>query len=241
MKVTDKTLSAFLDNELTEAERESVRKRLAADPALAHRLAELALGDAQLQTHDSAIDDHPMRVARTGMLETEHSKDGPSKQGNVVTIPWWHRLRGHAGKTIAAAVIAGVALTQWLALPSSDGPAWSEVANALDRQPSGVVYQIGETASVIPRLTFRSQRDQWCRQYRLETTESASEQIACRSGGGTWEQVARAEALPLPGPDSYQPASGGSVLDETLDGMMAGSPIGPDAERALLQHQWGER
>lgn len=222
MKVTDETLSAFLDNELTEAEMESVRKQLTADPALAHRLAELALVDAKMQTHYSAIDDH-----RT--------------QGNVVTIPWWRRMRGHTGKAIAAAVIAGLVLTQWLALPSNDAPAWSDVVKALDSQPSGVVYQIGDLASVMPRLTFRSQADQWCRQYRLETTESASEQIACRSDGGTWEQIARVEARPLPGTDTYQTASGGSVLDETLDRMMAGSPIGPDAERALLQHQWGSR
>lgn len=241
MKVTDETLSAFLDNELTEAEMASVRTQLAADPALAHRLAELALVDAELQTHYSAIDDHPMPEAVTRMLEAEHSEDGAPRHANVVTIPWWRRMRGHTGKAIAAAVVAGVALTQWLVLPSNDAPAWSEVVSALDSQPSGVVYQIGDHASVMPRLTFRSQADQWCRQYRLETTETASEQIACRSDEGTWEQIARIDAQPLPGADTYQTASGGSGLDETLDRMMAGSPIGPDAERALLQHQWGSR
>lgn len=157
------------------------------------------------------------------------------------TDPWWRRMRGHAGKAVVAAVIVGVALTQWLALPSREGLAWSEVANALDRQPSGAIYQLGEGASVVPRLTFRSQADQWCRQYRLQTTESASEQIACRSDGGTWEQIAQVEAPPMAGPDTYQTASGGNMLEQTLDRMMAGSPIGPDAERALLQHQWAER
>lgn len=157
------------------------------------------------------------------------------------TDPWWLRMRGHAGKAVAAAVIAGVALTQWLAIPSNESLAWAEVANALDRQPSGVIYQIGETSSVMSRVTFRSHADQWCRQYRLETTESASEQIACRSHGGTWEQIARVEAPPLPDPDTYQTASGERMLDQTLGRMMAGSPIGPDAERALLQHQWADR
>lgn len=241
MKMTDETLSAFLDNELTDAEMEMVRQQLMADPALAERLAELASVDAELQAHYSAIDDRPMPAAVTRMLEAEHSQDGASNQDNVVTFPWWRRLKGNAGKAVAAAVIAGVALTQWLALPSNEAPAWSEVVTALDSQPSGVIYQIGERASVMPRLTFRSQDGQWCRQYRLETTESASEQIACRSDGGTWDQIARVESRPLPGTDTYQTASGGSVLDETLDRVMAGSPIGTEAERALLQHQWGDR
>ncbi|MDX1457595.1 MAG: hypothetical protein R3276_08390 [Marinobacter sp.] len=241
MTITDETLSAFLDNELTDVEMETVRRQLAADPALADRLAELASVDAELQSHYGAIDDRPMPAAVTRMLEAEPRRDSTNKQDKVVPFPWWRRMRGHAGQAVAAAVIAGVALTLWLTPPAEEGPAWSEVVNALDSQPSGVVYQIDDHVLMMPRLTFRSQSDRWCRQYRLETTKSASEQIACRSDGGIWEQIARVEAPPLPGPDTYQTASGGSVLDQTLDQMMAGSPIGPDAERALLQHQWADR
>ncbi|MEP1705437.1 MAG: hypothetical protein ABJJ82_13865, partial [Marinobacter sp.] len=79
---------------------------------------------------------------------------------------------------------------------------------------------------------------QWCRQFRLETQTSASEQIACRTGEGSWEQVATAEAEPSLAPDAYQTASGGSVLDEELDRMMATPPVGPNQERALLEQQW---
>lgn len=239
MNMTDETLSAFLDNELPEAEMEAVRDQLAVDPALADRLAELAWVDAELLAHYSSIDDRPMPASVTRMLETDQSQSTASGQGNVITFPWWRRMRGHTGKAVAAAVIAGVVLTQWLTQPSTGDPTWPEVVNVLDNQPSGEVYQVDSLAALTPRLTFRSQAGEWCRQFRLETAGSASEQIACRSEAGAWEQVAQVEVRPSPEPDTYQTASGGSVLDRTLDGMMAGSPIGVDAERALLRHQWG--
>ena len=46
MKMTDETLSAFLDNELTDAEMEAVRDQIEKDPTLADRLAEMASVDA---------------------------------------------------------------------------------------------------------------------------------------------------------------------------------------------------
>lgn len=241
MNINDETLSAFLDNELTNAEMQAVRDQLAEDPVLADRLADLASVDAELQAHYSSIDDRPLPASVTRMLETEPAGGSAPERENVVTFPWWRRLRGHTGMAIAAAVIAGVALSQWLTLPSDSGPAWAEVVDILDTQPSGEVYQVTHEATLTPRLTFRSQGGEWCRQFRLETEASATEQIACRSDAGTWERVARAEAGPSSAPDTYQTASGGSVLDQTLGRIMAGSPIGPDAERTLLQHQWNAR
>ncbi len=238
MKMTDETLSAFLDNELTDAEMEAVRDQIEKDPTLADRLAEMASVDAELQAHYGSIDDHPMPASITQMLEEKASRSAAPGRDNVVTFPWWRRLPGHTGKAIAAAIIAGVALTQWLTVATDGDPMSPAVANVLDSQPSGEVYQVNDQASLAPRLTFQSQAGQWCRQFRLETQTSASEQIACRTGEGSWEQVATAEAEPSLAPDAYQTASGGSVLDEELDRMMATPPVGPNQERALLEQQW---
>lgn len=236
MNMTDETLSAFLDNELTPAEMEAVRDQLAADTAaavqLADRLAELASVDAQLQAHYGAIDDRPLPTSVTRMLE-----DAPADD-NVITFPWWRRLRSHAGKAVAAAVIGGVALMQWSNLPSSGDPAWPAVAQILDSQPSGELHRVDDQSTLTPRLTFRNTADHWCRQFRLETGNTASEQIACRNDGGTWEQVTRVETDSLPESGQYQTASGGRVVDEALDRIMAGSPVGPDQERALLERGW---
>jgi hypothetical protein len=151
------------------------------------------------------------------------------------------RKRGHAGKAIAAAVILGVVLVQWMVPSYQGGPAWPAVANVLDKQPSGEGYQVTSDTTLTPRLTFRSQSGDWCRQFRLDTANSAYEQIACRNKAGDWEQIARVAAESSPGKATYKAASGGNVLDDTLDQMMAGAPIGPDEERALLAHQWKGR
>ncbi len=238
MNLTDETLSAFLDNELTEAEMEAVRDQLAADPALADRLAELASVDAQLQAHYGSIDDRPMPESVTRMLEAGHSRASAPERENVVTFPWWRRLRGHTGKAVAAAVIAGVAMTQWLTLPSNGQTASPAVAEVLDSQPSGEVHEVNGNTMLTPRLTFRNRAGEWCRQFRMDTEKSASEQIACRTDGGAWQQVAREDAEPLPEDELYQTATGGKVLDQSLDRMMAEPPLGPDEERALLDQQW---
>jgi len=250
MNTTDETLSAFLDNELTEADMEAVRDQLAADPSMADRLAELATVDAELQAHYSLIDDRPLPESVTRMLEGIPSRNAAPGKDNVVSFPWWRTMqwrrtmqwqgsmRGHVGKAAAAAVIAGVALMQWFDMPLNGDPAWPAVTQVLNSQPSGEIYQVSNQATLTPRLTFRNQAGEWCRQFRLESTDAASEQIACRSKAGGWEQVARAEVEPSSESGNYQTASGGNVLDETLDRIMANSPIGPEKESALLEQLW---
>lgn len=238
MNMKDETLSAFLDNELTDAEMEAVRDQLEQDPTLSDRLAEIASVDAELQAHYGSIDDRPMPAAITRMLEESASRSAAPAQDNVVTFPWWRRLPGHTGKAIAAAVIAGVALTQWLVVATDGDPMSPAVANFLDSQPSGEVYEVDDHTSMTPRLTFQGQDGQWCRQFRMETQGTASEQIACRTGAGSWALVASAKTEPSLAPDVYQTASGGSALDQELDQMMTSPPIGPNEERMLLKQKW---
>ncbi|MFO7527343.1 MAG: hypothetical protein R6W86_00855 [Marinobacter sp.] len=238
MNITDETLSAFLDHELPEAEMQAVRDQLAADPALADRLAELASVDAELQARYGAIDDRPMPESVTRRLADGPSGGAGGEPGKVIAFPWWRRVREHTGKAVAAAVIAGFALAQWLALPDSGEEAGrAVVAQALETRASGEPHAIDDT-TVTPRLTFRNQAGDWCRQYLVQLSDRASEQIACRTGAGDWEQVAKVDVELSAAPGTYQTASGGSVLDETLDQIMEGPPIGPEAERSLLQHHW---
>jgi anti-sigma factor RsiW len=83
MKMTDETLSAFLDNELTDAEMEAVRDQIEKDPTLADRLAEMASVDAELQAHYGSIDDRPMPASITRMLEEKASRSAAPAQDNV--------------------------------------------------------------------------------------------------------------------------------------------------------------
>ncbi|WP_417567816.1 hypothetical protein [Marinobacter sp.] len=238
MKITDETLSAFLDSELSEPEMESVREQLAVDPSLTDRLAELAGVDSELQRHYCSIDDRPLPATISKMLEVEDQHPASRAADNIITFPRIRRLRGHSGKAIAAAVIAGLALTQWLTLPSEGDPAWTAVARILDSQPSGQTYSISDVASLRPTLTFQNQTGEWCRQFRLDVNNTALEQIACRTESGIWEQRVSVETGQPSTSGDYQTASGGSVIDHHLDRMMSTPPIGPEFEQTLLEKQW---
>lgn len=238
MKITDETLSAFLDNELSPAEMDAVREQVATDPSLADRLAELAAVDSELQGHYGAINDRPLPVSVSRMLTAQNPGDAPQATNNVLQFPWWRRMREHPVKAVAAAVVAGFAMAQWLTAPTEDHAAWPEVAGVLESQPSGQIYPVSEHIELTPRLTFRNQSGEWCRQFRLETANSASEQIACRTDSGSWEQKVQVETGRPVADDDYQTASGGSVLDDQLDRMMSTPPIGRERERKLLERQW---
>ncbi|MBE0486397.1 hypothetical protein [Marinobacter sp.] len=235
MKITDELLSAFLDNELSEPEMAAVRDQIELDPALADRLAELASVDAGLQRHYGAIDDQPVPDSVTRLLK---QPDPVASSNNVVAFPWWRRLREHSGKAVAAAVIAGIAMTQWLNSPNVDPPAWSALAEVLEHEPSGQAYVLGSDITLTPRLTFQNQAGDWCRQFRLDTATEASEQIACRDGRGDWASLVTVNAPSVPDSQRYQTASGGHIMDDVLDQMMAGPPMALDEEAAMLGGRW---
>jgi anti-sigma factor RsiW len=238
MKITDETLSAFLDSELTPTEMDAVREQLATDPSLADRLAELAVVDSELQSHYGEIDDRPLPASINRMLAKDHEETTEQTDNNIVPFPWWRRLREHSGKAIAAAVVAGFAMTQWLTMPSGDNPAWPAVAGLLDSRASGETYSVSEDIKLTPRLTFRNHSGEWCRQFRLQSDSDASEQIACRTQSGAWEQRVQVETGQPVAADGYRTASGGSVLDDELNQMMSTPPLGLEKERTLLEQQW---
>ncbi len=61
------------------------------------------------------------------------------------------------------------------------------------------------------------------------------------SGENTgWPAVAQEEVEPIPASDTYQTASGGHVLDGTLDRMMSGAPMSRSEEQAVLE-RWGDK
>lgn len=241
MNITDETLSAFLDAELPAPEMQAVRDSLRTDPALSDRLAELAVVDSQLFRHYSAIDDQPLPASVTDSLAQAESADSTvsspdvSSAHNVVAFPWWRRLR-HAGVAVAAVVVMAMGVAQLF--DGTSDASWQDVAQGLESAPSGKPVQLTDGRTLTPRLTFRNQQGDYCRQFRLQRSEHASESIACRSGEN-WTLAAKIEVQPSAENKGYQAASGGSVLDDTLDRMMAGGAIGSAEERQLINSGWG--
>ncbi|WP_323751490.1 hypothetical protein [Marinobacter sp.] len=240
MTNVDEKLSAFLDGELLAEEMQQIRDRLAVEPALAARLGELSMVDQALQAHYGEIDDRPLPAAITQLLASADSEqERPSN--NVVRFPLWRRLQAHTGKAIAAALVGGFALAQWLSLPTMDADAsWQEVAQALESTPSGTHYTLATGEQLTPRLTFVNHDGEYCRQFRVQGDIGRSESIACRSGAGgqQWDLAVRLEVADRVSGDRYQTASGGALLDDTLDKMMAGPLLAPEDEQRLIKQQW---
>lgn len=235
MKITDETLSAFLDAELPEPEMEAVREQLQADPALSDRLAQLATVDDKLSGHYSTIDDEPLPESITGLLE------GTAPDSNVVSFPWWRRVRQgarrHTGMAVAASLVMALGMFQFFS--GGQDEQWQVVATALENAPSGTTLELDDGRTLTARLTFENQQGDYCRQFNLQGGGSASENIACRSGE-SWNLAAEKEVTPAAETEGYRTASGGSVLDDELDQMMAGEAISPEEERRLIGSGWQE-
>lgn len=242
MNLTDDTLSAFLDGELPEADMQTIRHQLVTDPALGERLADLAAVDRTLADHYGAIDQRPLPAAVSDLLQT-----GAANQAKVVAFPTWRRarqgLQRRAGTAVAAALALGFGLAQlWHGAPWNGPDDWQPVAEALETTPSGETHTLVTGAELTPRLTFTNQAGAFCRQFHLQGPDKASENIACRSSGpAIWEQVATVAVPRIEAGNRYQTASGGSVLDSTLDQMVAGDLITPARERKLMEDGWQRR
>lgn len=234
MNITDQTLSAFLDAELPEPEMQAVRECLRADPALSDRLAELAAVDSRLLRHYSTIDTQPLPASVTDTLAAGSDGSAISSPDNVVAFPGWRRLRV-AGAAVAAVLVLALAVAQLF--DGGRNASWQTVAQGLESVPSGKPVQLADGRTLTPRLTFRNRQGDYCRQFHLQGPAQASENIACRSRE-SWTLAAQTEVAPSPGNRGYQTASGGSVLDDTLDRMMAGGVIGPSQERQLIESGW---
>ena len=241
MKVNDETLSAFLDAELPEAEMNAVRERLKVDEELSDRLAQLAMVDQHLSNRYSTIDDHPMPDAVTRLLKQADDPENDERGGqdNLIEFPWWRSvqqsIRSQAGLAVAASLVMAIGAVQLWSSGVDDG--WPAVANALETQPSGAAHELGDGRTLLARLTFTNQSGDYCRQFQLRSEESVSENIACKENQG-WSLSAQEGVEDTSGGSGYRTASGGSVLDQTLDSMMQGQALGPEAERRLLESGW---
>lgn len=235
MNITDETLSAFLDSELSEADMDAVRNQLMDDPTLTDRLAEFAAVDMTLQQHYSAIDDRPLPQSIQVLLAPS-TVATPS--ADIVAFPWWRRARHYAGQSIAAALVVGFAVSIWMNTPDAQSSASSSLVAVLEHQQSGIAHAVEDDLTITPRLTFRNTAGTWCRQYRAQQAGAFSEAIACRDTAGRWEIVAHADVDVTAHSERYMTASGGNVLDETLDQLMAAQPIDIGEERALIDNGW---
>lgn len=253
MNMTDETVSAFLDNALSDAEMAQVRDAIAQDPILAARVEAFAVVDERLRETYRAIDQTPLPASVQALLKTraQETEREPSAMvkspagDNVVALhgkpkkmSWSQMAQGLAAVFAVFAVGFGAAIGlgsfSEQKTPEFDGAiAYQDVlSRALSGQP--VLVENGATLTV--QLTFQHMDGRPCRYYSVRGGASGVDSIACISHG-LWQLEARQPAAHLPSQD-YQAASGGSGLESVLDSIVKGDIHTLQQERDFIEQGW---
>lgn len=236
--ISDEMLSAYLDNELSGAELTAVEQALAAQPAVANRLATLKLVNELAKGQSHVMDAQPMPAAVLQLLGSEEAK--PEKAPVLSLL--LHRAQTLAPRSLALAAslvltvgLSLVLLTQYQEQQNNQSAltAYSEI---LDTVASGTKVTT-DNLELTPRFTFVSRANTVCRLYQIDTATSSSNNIACRDGDNWILQTTIATAtLNL---EQYLPASNlEGQIDTVLDELMLDKPLTSDQEKALINRNW---
>jgi hypothetical protein len=237
----DETLMAFADGELDEARSLALEEALADDEALAERLAVFFDSSRLVGDALKPLIDEPVPEALTASVQRmvqEAGQKAAAPQDNIVSFP--ARPKAAAAKPatyswlmpIAAslvAVITGVIGFTLGRMGPSATDSGAEIAAALDREVSGRDVTLG-TAVLHVVATFRDERGELCREYRLTQPASSTQTVACRQDGAWTTRL----ALTTPQAEGYVPASAQETVDAYLASIQAGAPLSAEEERKAL-------
>lgn len=250
--ISDEQLSAYLDHELSGAELTAVEQALAAQPAVAKRLATLKLVNELAKSQCHAIDAEPLPTAVLQLLAgadaaaTPTNAPGPSPELTPVLSPvvslLLHRERKSqmlaprplalTASLVLAVGVSLVLLTEFRQQASVQ-PALAAYTKLLETVASGTTVTTDEF-ELTPRFTFVRRTNSICRLYQLDAAASITDNIACREGDNWTLHTTVAAAAPTSG-DQYLPAGNtGAQLDAVLDELMVNAPLTLAAETALL-------
>ncbi|WP_188151988.1 anti-sigma factor family protein [Teredinibacter waterburyi] len=242
MKITDETLSAFLDAQLTDREMDQVRDRIASDERLANRLAELAENDALVRATYSAIDQQPLPNSITDLLSEKAPAD------NVVQLSVWQRLRSSTQKNLAVAAsitfALGFAISHFSHSPKTDSPktdsptadSWVQVVQALNDTPSGKAVNLVGFGELTPRVSFTDAEGDLCRQFTTRTDSETTQALACINNG-KWQKLA-AFTTAATGAGNYQPATVNNPINDLVDQLAKGPFLNAEQEAQAIENNW---
>ncbi|MBT1450092.1 hypothetical protein KJ365_04310 [Glaciecola sp. XM2] len=222
-------LSAYLDNELSEAERSHFEERLATDEVLAEAFTKYSENDQVYREAFSAIDETPVPDSILSLISESEKDVLLSNQHNVVELKKWRRVKW---LPIAASfLIIALSLPVLFNMNEPDSPS---VASVLDSQLSGQKVEIAATTNLELVMSFIDQQGHLCREYVLSQSNSVEQKIACKIDGMWQTQIS--DTLYNLGGNHYQVASSGGSdkIENWLDLNMSGIPLSTRAEEAAL-------
>lgn len=220
----DLRLAAFVDGELSAAERQAFEAEMAADPALAEAVArERRLRERLAAAYGPVLDEPvPLRLE----LAAQAANDPPKSRWS---LPQW----GAIAASLAAGVLVGrAALPDPGPLRMQDGAlaVRGELAQALDERLAA------EAGPIRVGLSFRSTDGRYCRTFQSSPDRLAG--LACRGDSG-W--VAHTATAWVPAAEAAYRTAGAETPPQVLaavDALIAGDTLDADAERAARERGW---
>ena len=249
MTITDETMSAFIDGELSPAEKREVEQQLAANKELAARLAHLKQADELVRRHARLIDDTPMPASVLAMLQ-----DTPTTStDNVVQMSAWRNsiqtlsdnAQQHLAKAACLVLAVGLAGGYLLGSGSSSNGMQTDIAQtrsgsqteflaAISSAASGESVSLPGNQQLQISFSFEDAGARLCRHYLLESPQQQREGVVCRANN-EWLNVAEMTISTAAAGATYQTAtSSATSIDQILDSLMVNGPLQPEQERSQL-------
>jgi len=266
MTITDETLMAYLDNELSAGDKARIAGQIGRSPDLAERLENMQTVDEMLVRSCHRMDSRPLPRGMMALLDAFPAKvTKETSRPEATILPFRKKLRNISHSplwqmAVAATVVlvVGLGAGRSLLTPTADtGPEMVlalqsndviEPDNALfailDKHPSATSTPVSATntdITVTPTMTFQTANNEYCREFEITTAQKVTRNIACR-GKNAWTVKASVPMQKsLSSPDAqYQTASGpdSSTFDSLIQGMMTGDALSQGQEAEIIQHNW---
>jgi hypothetical protein len=267
-QISDETLMAYADGELSPAERRAVTRALARDPALAVRLEQFTSTGRNLAvSFRGALSGSQHLAEAIWNFDVNSSLPAPARGRNVwaslgsmsmaqladwLRVPTWPLA---AAPALSLGLICGAAGV-WLALgPEPRGSdelaalhgagmvAPASLQLALEKNLSGIPTEL---ASATPTNAFASRSGEMCRQYVLAYgPDRRYAGVACRQQDGHWNVRAQAALKPPPAaseggmrPAGDRSADRAPAVEAAVDALIKGVPLLREEEAEQVRKGW---
>lgn len=240
--VSDDKLHAYLDGEVTDAQRQRIEALAARDENVRARLERLrALAATLKSAYPDPVsgDERFARIVKDGFRGRERARFT-----RAAPRDW----RQSAVAAIALGAIMGGG-GYWLGQSSATGDSMgsiitakpgSDLFAALETTPSGAIARVAESQTVKPILSFQTANGDYCREVELDIANASSVGIACRRDDAwRWITLVAASAPPSTA-DGYATVGEGAsvIIERTFKDLQSGDPLSPAEERAVMASGW---
>lgn len=244
MAIDDETLMAYADGALDADTARAVERAMAADEALAARVAAFADTRAAVKAAHAVPPAVPDALAARvrAMAEADAQRRAAPSGATVVDLAARRRAAPALQLALAASLALAVGgLSGWLLATDRSAPGGAGfaglddpgLAEALSTLPSGERAALPGGAELAAIATFRDGEGTLCREFEYDRGPvSTVVAVACR-GEASWD-LRLAVTAPAAEDGGYAPASSLDTVEAFLSATGAGAPMSAAEERAAL-------